>query len=407
MSAEDDSGIFLLKSERHPMVCIPSLTRRMLLYYADKIPTEVAGIALADIGEFRGRQAIFVSKPTIFPQKVTGGSAEFDTEEMQKCLFQMLKEGRDDEIEKAKVYWHSHVNMHAFFSGTDVAGMRNINDSWALAIVVTKRGEFRCMLHIFSPFHITLDDLDYTFVEDPLPAELATEADNKIKECIREEKPKYSFVTSRDGTIRSKTKRLAEEPGLIGLAGRAIEACLGGDFEAEDCPGHFHPESSESEKPVYGHISGVYEQNKTKDALEAVRQGQEARWGRSQHAPASTPPTARDVVRPRITSSSPPPIRATSTTAPTHSYVGEAAEKLRKAQDEAIRKDAEAEESARKAGGKALDKVKEEMERKAKEFEDSLKPSAAADGRVRIPITDGSSDKDKGKKSSGGTSGPK
>lgn len=86
----------------------------------------------------------------ILPQIVSGVHATISTETLAKFLHEKMKKG--ESTADYKVWWHSHVDMEAYFSGTDV---NTINGStefpYLISIVTNKRGDIRARFDMYEP----------------------------------------------------------------------------------------------------------------------------------------------------------------------------------------------------------------------------------------------------------------
>jgi hypothetical protein len=82
-----------------------------------------------------------------------------------------------------RLWWHSHVNFQAFWSGTDTDTIDDFDTeedkgNWFLSIVGNKKGEYKTRLDVFKPFR-------YTFEELPVELEIDEELDKEIDEEMR------------------------------------------------------------------------------------------------------------------------------------------------------------------------------------------------------------------------------
>src|SRR5690606_39103776 len=83
-----------------------------------------------------------------------------------------------------RLWWHSHNNMGAFFSGTDDTAIEDLaNDSFTIALVINKRAEMKAVLRVYHPID-ALVDLEIVIDEprDDIPEEILAEVVEKVKE---------------------------------------------------------------------------------------------------------------------------------------------------------------------------------------------------------------------------------
>lgn len=92
----------------------------------------------------------------ILKQKVTGTTTVLDDDALGKFAFDLTKKG--EKIQDWCVWWHSHVNMQAYFSGTDERTIEDTKEQNILvSLVGNKRGEWEARLDIHRPFHTSAE----------------------------------------------------------------------------------------------------------------------------------------------------------------------------------------------------------------------------------------------------------
>ena len=86
----------------------------------DEFKSEIGGFMVAEIdkdGDY------IISKPEILEQTVTGGTTEMDKVAVADYYVKACMEhGKDVRF----IWWHSHADMGAFWSGTDTSTKKNI-----------------------------------------------------------------------------------------------------------------------------------------------------------------------------------------------------------------------------------------------------------------------------------------
>lgn len=99
--------------------------------------------------------ALLIHDIEILPQKVTGVHATLDEDALAKFLTNKIKSGED--VSEYKVWWHSHVDMEAYFSHIDKATIEESTEfPYLISIVGNKKMEFETRIDIFKPLRITL-----------------------------------------------------------------------------------------------------------------------------------------------------------------------------------------------------------------------------------------------------------
>ena len=129
-----------------------------LWYFIRECDQEISGFGkVRDISpEEGGEQVLEIYDIETFPQEVSGVHATIDDEAL--ALFLTEKVANDEDVSEYRVWWHSHVNMQAFFSGTDTGTIDVSREfPYLISIVGNKRGEFKTRIDIFHPLRFTQD----------------------------------------------------------------------------------------------------------------------------------------------------------------------------------------------------------------------------------------------------------
>jgi hypothetical protein len=115
----------------------------------------------------------------ILEQDVTGVKTDMRDNALGKFAFDLQKKG--DDISKWNCWWHSHVNMSAYFSGTDTDTIESSNEQrYMVSLVGNKKKEWQARLDIYEPAHATAE-LDVE-VAEPLNEEQSEKLEKQVKE---------------------------------------------------------------------------------------------------------------------------------------------------------------------------------------------------------------------------------
>src|ERR1035437_3075176 len=126
---------------------LPLDSYRKIMAYAQVCEEEISGFA--DVSFDKEKMALVVGEVYLLKQEVTGGTTDLDEEDIAKFTHEMIKGGS---TQLPRMWWHSHVNMSAFFSGTDTSTMDYLeNDSYTVALVVNKNREMKCTFILWKP----------------------------------------------------------------------------------------------------------------------------------------------------------------------------------------------------------------------------------------------------------------
>ena len=158
---------------------LPAAIEAKIHAYVMAASTEIAGFGKVVIDKVA--ETATVTDVIIVKQEVTGGTADLNTQAIARFQTELVRRG-----ESAKdwvLWWHSHVNMAAFFSGTDTDTMDSSTEyRYLISLVVNKRKERRARLDVYEPTHIYLDNLTIE-VEDAayvVPPDIAAEVAEKL-----------------------------------------------------------------------------------------------------------------------------------------------------------------------------------------------------------------------------------
>lgn len=106
-----------------------------IMHWIDKAAGEVSGLGKIEIvnGVFRVTSAILLK------QENTSVTTDIDAKAVGKAMFELK-----DEPGQLNWWWHSHVNMDVFWSGTDLDTIHLIGQGgWFLATVLNKKREMK------------------------------------------------------------------------------------------------------------------------------------------------------------------------------------------------------------------------------------------------------------------------
>lgn len=104
-------------------------------YIVDKCDKEVSGIGIVEV--INGQ--LVVTRQFLLEQEVGPAHTDLDAAAIAKIEFSLLQQGIDAML---CFWWHSHVNMGAFWSGQDLTTIKEMGQKGlCLATVYNKKGE--------------------------------------------------------------------------------------------------------------------------------------------------------------------------------------------------------------------------------------------------------------------------
>lgn len=132
-----------------------------MIAYAHKFsPDECSGIGLVERIDYDDNSIEFnVTKIFVPNQYNTAGTTDIPDEELNRTNTELVIAGED--TEKLKFHWHSHVDMTVFHSGTDDENYDDLKvGSFAVSLVVNKRGDMLGSVHLYEPMRISICNIE-------------------------------------------------------------------------------------------------------------------------------------------------------------------------------------------------------------------------------------------------------
>ena len=130
--------------------CISQKDWKKVIDYAqasyDEFSSEIGGFMIAKPDKDGN---IIISEPEILKQEVTGGTTVMDKEAVADYYVKCVEKHG---VGVRFIWWHSHANMSAFWSGTDTTTMEEYSSGdWAAFLVVNIRGEYKFRVCLWNP----------------------------------------------------------------------------------------------------------------------------------------------------------------------------------------------------------------------------------------------------------------
>lgn len=135
-------------------VQIPQEVYQKIMYWIDKAPGEISGLGKIALDHTKGTFSVL--SVTLLDQVNSGASTDLDPADISKAMFELREqEGM------LNFWWHSHVNMAVFWSGTDIDTIRTIGQNgFVLSTVFNKRREM-----LSSYYHQATDLMPEIFID--------------------------------------------------------------------------------------------------------------------------------------------------------------------------------------------------------------------------------------------------
>ena len=123
-------------------VQIDAMVYYKIMHWVQKENQEVSGLGMIEVDH--ETNTLRVVDAILLTQENTGSSTEIDAAAIGKAMHEFRQRAAPGML---KWWWHSHVNMPVFWSGTDVAAMKCLaggdtdTPSWFVATVFNKKAE--------------------------------------------------------------------------------------------------------------------------------------------------------------------------------------------------------------------------------------------------------------------------
>ena len=163
---------------------IPKAIEERIHSYVMSVPSEIAGMGKVSING----DDITVEEVMIYEQEVTGATADLSPQAIAKWQTELVRAGESPK--NWRLWWHSHANMQAFFSGRDTDTIdQQTEGDWMVSLVVNKRREREARLDLYRPFRMYMDKIDIEIGTEAenvyqVPADIAEEVARKVKNPV-------------------------------------------------------------------------------------------------------------------------------------------------------------------------------------------------------------------------------
>lgn len=177
-----------------------------LMYFIQECPTEVSGLGkvrqidqetiVEEESYFSKKSRMIKTTEKMFeiydlevlPQKSSEAHSTIDEETLAEFLFDKTKKG--EKVSDYKVWWHSHADMEAFFSGTDTGTIDGSTEfPYLISIVGNKNGDVKVRFDMHKPFRFTIDEencrLKVGVFEDP---KLREQCKKEIQKHVKQQR---------------------------------------------------------------------------------------------------------------------------------------------------------------------------------------------------------------------------
>lgn len=129
-------------------VQITDLAAEKMKAFIEIAPQEISGL-----GTVISENGVYlIDDIYLLKQACTPAYTELDQGKIIEFMTDQINEGNDDVVNRLRLWWHSHVNMGTFWSGTDRATIEAMQaDEVWISIVGNKRGSRRVSVDYYNP----------------------------------------------------------------------------------------------------------------------------------------------------------------------------------------------------------------------------------------------------------------
>lgn len=218
---------------------IPDRVYNKVIYWVKKSSVEISGFGTV---VYFPKESTFVIQDAILLKQENGAAhTDIDPASLGKAMYELHQRNAPGEL---KWWWHSHVNMQTFWSGTDENTIKDLGkNGWIIATVFNKREEqrsaFSCTADIplLGKSDYFADQLSFekiTYEDKTLIKAWDDEFDLNVKEI------KYPIVwKKKDDAIVKEVKiiddwdAITEEAALLKMTPLEYSKILDGGTEKE------------------------------------------------------------------------------------------------------------------------------------------------------------------------------
>lgn len=212
-----------------PRVTMDRVVLERMRRYVDQCNTEISGFGFATVSG----ENVHIMDARVVKQDSVGGA---HTDINQDALNALMNEWSDRE--GVLVWWHSHVNMAAFWSATDTSTIKSLGkNGMVVAVVMNKRHESRCAIAFKAdlPFRkdpsvIMIDDIPMHATLD-MPANVLAVWDQELKDSLPAPRQFPVMTSHSEWDAESGRFVYPVETGT----GRTIGLGTGSFWDIKDC----------------------------------------------------------------------------------------------------------------------------------------------------------------------------
>ena len=187
-----------------------------IMYYVNKTNFEISGFGAVEVID----GVPTVTSIYIMDQENSSAETELDGASIAKVEYEHLKSGRPGDL---RFWWHSHVNMQVFWSGTDMSAIEMLAENgWFIHGVFNKQYESRLAYSNNEPISVFIDDIEMEIDESLVSGE-AYELYKKMEAISDKRNKSLDTMFQKHVTIKSyelnQSHRYNRASNILDMAG--------------------------------------------------------------------------------------------------------------------------------------------------------------------------------------------
>lgn len=186
-------------TKKIPMkINLPNEVYQKIMYWVQRADFEVSGMGNCTYDD--QTKTFTVHDAVLVEQEGTGGSTDISAAALARAMYEMRALPG-----QLSFWWHSHVDMKAFMSGTDVATCKDLGgNGYCIAAVFNRRCEYKTAIAYRTTSAFGGDEIMYTegipleITQPPLAADLVAYLSHEFEAKVK--RKEYPSLVSRYNT---------------------------------------------------------------------------------------------------------------------------------------------------------------------------------------------------------------
>lgn len=205
-----------------PTVTIYRSTLAQLQSYVKHCDIELGGLGMVEVDS--KTNTYHIGEVYLVNQEAGSAHTDLDANDIAKLMYETK-----DDVGNLSFWWHSHVNMNTFWSGTDEATIKEYSaNGMCIAMVLNKKNEYRCAVgeKTLSGNVIIIDEIPVTILEDLIDEDaIKAEIKEKVKtrrwattsatEAWRDRSPWYNPYWDNEQEGAKKVTETTPSNGIV------------------------------------------------------------------------------------------------------------------------------------------------------------------------------------------------